>query len=153
MSSLQRLNLTLRALLEAGVVLGLAYWGVHAGESLGGKLLLGVGAPVLGFGFWGAVDFRQAGRFAEPLRLAQELAVSGLAAVALYAAGQPVLGGLVAALSIVYHGLVYASGGRLLAPAPAGGRRVPAVPARKRRGSAGPGHRAPATGGRSRRTH
>ena len=117
MSPLQRLNLTLRALLEAGVVAGLAYWGVHAGDTVGGKILLGVGAPVLGFGFWGAVDFRQAGRFAEPLRLAQERAVSGLAAVALHVAGQPALGIALAALSIVYHGLVYASGARLLAPA------------------------------------
>jgi len=33
-------------------------------------------------GFWGAVDFHQAGRLAEPLRLVQELAISGLAAVA-----------------------------------------------------------------------
>ena len=124
MSALERLNLTLRALVEVSVVLGLAYWGVHAGDSLAEKLLLGVGAPALGFGFWGAVDFRQAGRFAEPLRLAEELAVSGLAAVALYAAGSPVLGALVAALSILYHALVYASGARLLAPARSRGPRA-----------------------------
>lgn len=119
MSPLQRLNLALRALLEASVVLGLAYWGVDAGDDTGGKLLLGVGAPVLGFGFWGAVDFRQAGRLAEPLRLVQELAISALAAAALYAAGQPELGIALAALSIVYHGLVYASGARLLSAAQA----------------------------------
>lgn len=119
MSLLQRLNLTLRALLEASVVLGLAYWGVHTGDSAAGKVLLGLGAPVLGFGFWGAVDFRQAGRAAEPLRLTQELAISALAAVALYAAGQPAAALALAALSIVYHGLVYASGARLLAPAQA----------------------------------
>ncbi len=69
MSPFQRLNLTLRALVEAGVVLGLAYSGVHVGGSVGVKILLGVGAPLLGFGFWGTVDFRQAGRFAEPLRI------------------------------------------------------------------------------------
>jgi hypothetical protein len=124
MTRVERLSLTLRALLETSIVAGLAYWGVHAGDSLAGRLVLGVGAPVLGFGFWGAVDFRQAGRFAEPLRLVQELAVSGLAAVALYAAGEPLLGELVAGLSVVYHGLVYASGARLLASSPAAGRRV-----------------------------
>jgi hypothetical protein len=113
----QRLNLTLRALLEAGMVLGLAYWGLQAGDGAGAKLLLGAGAPLLGFGFWGAVDFRQAGRLAEPLRLTQELVISALAAAALYAAGRPALGIALAVLSIVYHGLVYASGARLLAPA------------------------------------
>ena len=126
MSPLQQLNLTLRALLEAGVVVGLAYWGIHLGDDVGERVLLGFGAPILGFGFWGAVDFRQAGRLAEPLRLAQELLVSGLAALALYAAGQVALGIALAALSIVYHGLVYASGARLLAPERAGGRRVAA---------------------------
>lgn len=116
MSPFERLNLTLRALMETGVVLGLAYWGIHAGDSLGGKMLLGLGAPLVGFTFWGVVDFRQTGRLAEPLRLTQELILSGLAAVALYAAGQPVLAGAMAALSIVYHALVYVSGARLLGP-------------------------------------
>ncbi len=127
MTRLERLTLTLRALMEAGVVLGLAYWGVHAGEDVGGKILLGAGAPALGFGFWGAVDFRRAGRLAEPLRLMQELVVSGLAAVALYIAGQPMLGIALTALSIVYHSLVYASGARLLdSTADAGGPGVTA---------------------------
>ena len=81
---------------------------------------------MLGFGLWGAIDFRQAGRYAEPLRLTQELAISALAAVALYAAGQPALAIALAALSIVYHGLVYASGARLLTPEGSGRRRVAA---------------------------
>ncbi len=94
----------------------LAYWGFHTGENVAGKLVLGLGAPALGFGFWGAVDFRWAGAAAEPLRLIQELAVTGLAALAWYTAGQQVLGILLAVLSLVYHGLVYASGERLLKP-------------------------------------
>ncbi len=118
MTALQRLNLTLRALMEAGVVAALAYWGVHTGSGAGMKLALGLGAPVLGFGFWGAIDFHQAGGLAEPLRLIQELAVSGIAALAAYAAGLPVAGIALAALSLVYHTLVYASGARLLTPAP-----------------------------------
>jgi hypothetical protein len=124
MSPLQRLNLTLRALLEMSVVVALAYWGFRAGDGAAGKILLGVGAPVLGFGFWGAVDFRQAGQLAEPLRLTQELAISAVAAAALLAAGQPGLAIALAALSVVYHGLVYASGARLLAPPPAESRQV-----------------------------
>ena len=106
--------LVLRIAMEGAVVAALTYWGVQTGDSLGAKLLLGIGAPILGFGFWGAVDFHQAGRFAEPLRLVQVLAVSLLAAVAVYDAGQRVLGVALATLTIAYHVLVYASGGRLL---------------------------------------
>jgi hypothetical protein len=120
MTNRERLNLILRVLVELGVVAGLAYWGVHAGSSTGTKVLFGIGAPALGFGFWGAVDFHRAGRLAEPARLIQELAVSGLAALAWYAAGRHGAGIALAALSVVYHALVYASGARLLKPRPPG---------------------------------
>ena len=81
MTAMQRFTLALRVLMEAGVVVGLAYWGARTGEGAAAKILLGVGAPVLGFGLGGAVDFHRT-RLAELLRLIQELAVSGLAAVA-----------------------------------------------------------------------
>ena len=55
-------------------------------------------------------------RHAEGLRLLQELAVSGLAAVAWYASGAHLLGVALAAWSIVYHAVVYASGAHLLKP-------------------------------------
>ena len=113
MTAAQRLILMLRVLLEIGVVVALGWWGFHTGDSTVAKVLLGIGAPGVGFGFWGAVDFRRA-RHAESLRLGQELAVSGLAAAAWYAAGQHALGIALAALSIGYHALVYASGERLL---------------------------------------
>lgn len=109
MTGVERLNLTLRALTELGVVCGLAFWGYRTGG-----VLLAVAAPVVGFGFWGAVDFHQAGRAAEALRLIQELAVSGLAAVAIYVAGSHILGWTLASVSIVYHALVYATGNKLL---------------------------------------
>ena len=115
MSPVQKLNLILRVLLEVGVVAALAYWGAHTGESTAAKLLLGIGAPVVGFGFWGAVDFHRF-RHAELLRLAQELAVSGVAAAAWYASGAHGLAIALAGLSIAYHALVYASGARLLDP-------------------------------------
>jgi Protein of unknown function (DUF2568) len=111
-------SLVLRVTLECGIVAGLAYWGVDRGGGTGTEILLGAGAPVVGFGFWGAVDFHQAGRLAEPLRLAQELAVSGLAALALWAAGRPWAGVALALLSAGYHVHVYASGARLLKPRP-----------------------------------
>lgn len=114
MTRLQRLNLTLRALMELGVVAALATWGFHAGTGTGAKSALGIGAPLLGFGFWGTVDFHQAGRFAELLRLTQELLISGLAALAWHAAGQPILGWSLAILSVLHHALVYAQGDVLL---------------------------------------
>lgn len=116
MSRRDLVNLVLRVTMECGVVAALAWWGVKTGGSTGTKILYGVGAPVLGFGFWGAVDFHQLGRRGEPARLIQALAVSGLAAAAWYAAGQHALGIALAALSLVYHALVYASGARLLKP-------------------------------------
>ena len=110
----QALTLALRVLMEAGIVGAFAYWGYQAGAGTGMKILLAVGAPAAGFGFWGAVDFHQAGRLAEPLRLLQELAISGLAAAALYAAGQHLLGWILGLVSVIYHALVYLQGGRLL---------------------------------------
>jgi len=115
-SSVVWLNLGLRAVMETGIVVGLAYWGYQTGSSGIAKIGLPTGAVLLGFGFWGAVDFHQAGRAAEPLRLVQELAISGLVAVAVWSAGQPFLGLFLAVISIVYHVLVYATGGRLLKP-------------------------------------
>ncbi len=118
MAPAQRLLLLLRVLMEIGVVAALAFWGVHLGGSTAAKIALGIAAPALGFGFWGAIDFHQAARFAEPLRLVQELTVSLLAALAWYTAGWHGLGVALGGLSIVYHALVYATGERLLKPNP-----------------------------------
>lgn len=112
--ALRALNVALRALMETAIVLALAWWGVDTAGSAAGKIALGIAAPFAGFGFWGAVDFRQAGRFAETLRLIEELVISGLAAVAWYTAGQHALAWALVALSLIYHGLVYATGDRLL---------------------------------------
>jgi hypothetical protein len=114
MTTSERVNLILRVTMETGIVVALGFWGYHVGSGAGTKLALMVVVPLVGFGFWGAVDFHRAGRFAEPLRLTQELVVSGLAAVAWYASGHHALGIALAGLSLVYHMLVYASGARLL---------------------------------------
>lgn len=114
------LSLGLRAVMETGVVVGLAYWGYETGANTIAKIGLALGVPLLGIGFWGAVDFHQAGRAAEALRLVQELVVTGLVALALGSAGQPLLGLMLALLSVVYHALVYVSGGRLLKARPKG---------------------------------
>ncbi len=111
---MKTMTLALRALMELGVVAGLATWGVDAGHGPMASTALGVVAPLVGFGVWGAVDFRNAGRLAEPLRLVEELTISVLAAAAFTAAGHAALGAALAALSVVYHALVYATGQRLL---------------------------------------
>ena len=121
-------TLALRVTMEAALVAALAMWGYHAGPDTVSKLVLALAAPAVGFGVWGAVDFRQAGRFAEALRLVQELVISGLAAAAWYAAGQHAPGAALAIVSLAYHGLVYLDGGRLLKTKPVP-RRSPASPA------------------------
>jgi Protein of unknown function (DUF2568) len=112
----ERVLLLLRVTVECLLVAGFAFWGLAVGGSTWSKILLGIAVPAAGFGFWGAVDFKQSGRYGEAARLAQELMLSMLAAAAWYFAGQRGLGILLAALSVVYHSLVYATGGRLLKP-------------------------------------
>jgi hypothetical protein len=69
---------------------------------------------LIGFGVWGLLDFRQAGVLAEPLRLMQELVISGLAALAWYVAGGPIPGSTLGVISVVHHIFVYLAGERLL---------------------------------------
>lgn len=113
-SKLSSLNLALRAIMEFGVVAAFACWGLRTGSTPAGKVLLSISTPLIGFGFWGLVDFHQMGRWAEALRLIQELLISGLAAAALFIVGQPALGWALALLSIVHHTLVYLLGERLI---------------------------------------
>ncbi|MGD8748553.1 MAG: YrdB family protein [Balneolaceae bacterium] len=114
MSKLQWINLGLRGLMEAGIVLALGYWGYLTGDTKATKILLCIAVPLVGFGFWGAVDFSRMGKFSESLRLIQELLISGLAALALYSTGAHLLGILLALLSMIHHALVYLLGGTLL---------------------------------------
>jgi len=113
-STLKWLNVGLRALMELGIVVALGYWGYKTGDSTAMKILLAIGAPLIGFGFWGLIDFRNAGSFAEPLRLIQELVITGLAAFAWYSAGAQTWGWALGLLSFIHHVLVYALGGKLL---------------------------------------
>jgi hypothetical protein len=100
--------------MEAGVVLGLGYWGYHTGGSTGMRFLLAIGAPALVFGFWGFVDFRWMGRTAEGVRLLQELVITAAVGYALISTGQYVLGWGMIGISVVYHTLVYLLGDRLV---------------------------------------
>ena len=114
LSNLKLFNLVLRAVMETGIVLALGYWGYKAGGTAGIKVLFAIIVPVIGFGFWGLVDFRKAGSFAEPLRLIQELVVSGGAAFALYVMEVQGFALILALVSLLHHTLVYISGETLL---------------------------------------
>jgi hypothetical protein len=111
---IKQFNLYLRVLMEVGIIIALGYWGFTLDGDPGIRMISGFGAPLIGFGFWGLIDFHQFGSVSEFLRLAQELAVSGMAAWAWYMAGQHIAGGLLAGVSVVHHSLVYLSGERLL---------------------------------------
>ncbi len=110
------INVVARAVLEVGIVAALASWGWSVAGSGSLRLALAVLAPLLVFGFWGAVDFRFAGRYAEGLRLVQEMGVTLLAAAALYASAHPLLGELLLTVSVLHHAAVYLLGERLLKP-------------------------------------
>ncbi len=109
-----KLNIILRAIMELGIVLASVYWGLHTGKSESTKIILGISTPILIFGFWGLVDFHNAGSIAEILRLLQELILSFLATAAFYLAGQHALAWILAGLSIIHHALVYMLGETLL---------------------------------------
>ena len=117
LSTTETLNLILRVAMEVGIVVALAYWGHQTGSGAT-AWLWAILAPLIGFGFWGLVDFHQLGRWSEPARLVQELVLTGVAALALIDAGQPALGVLLAAVSCIHHGLVYALGDRLIKQSP-----------------------------------
>lgn len=100
--------------METGIVLAFGFWGYRLGGSRNMKLLLCTAVPLIGFGFWGAVDFSGMGKLSESLRLTQELVISGLAALALYKVGAPILGIILALISVVHHTLIYLLGETLL---------------------------------------
>lgn len=113
-STFKWVTVGLRGLMELGIVIALGVWGYTTGDGTGMKVFLGVAAPLIGFGFWGLVDFRKVRSLAEPLRLIQELVLTGLAAFAWYSAGAQTWGWSLGLLSIVHHALVYLLGGTLL---------------------------------------
>jgi hypothetical protein len=110
----QLVLLATRATMEGSLVAAFAWWGWRHGGSTTGSVVWAVATPALGFGVWGAIDFRRAGSMGELLRLVEELVLTALAAAALLDVGQGGLAIALAALSLVYHVAVYATGARLL---------------------------------------
>ncbi|WP_160036902.1 YrdB family protein [Paenibacillus sp. An7] len=108
------INLTLRGLMELGIVIAFAQWGYHMGKTTGFSVLLSITAPLVMFSIWSLFDFRNVVSTPEPFRLVQEMFISLLAAVAWYISGHRMLGLALAIISIIHHIMVYALGYKLL---------------------------------------
>ncbi|WP_256299888.1 YrdB family protein [Haloarchaeobius salinus] len=100
-------NRGLRFLLEVFALLAIAYWGFASGDSLPGRVALGLAAPFAVAVVWGVFGSPQAAiPVSDRARLLLEGLVFGAATAGLYAVGQPILAGLFAALVVVNHALM-----------------------------------------------
>jgi hypothetical protein len=91
-----------RFLLELAALAALAYWGFHTGRTFATDVLLGVGAPVVAAVVWGTFAApRSARRLRGAALTAVQLTVLLAGAVALAAAGRPVLALVTAAVVVV----------------------------------------------------
>ena len=101
-------NLGLRFILELSAIAAAAYWGFTTGSGVT-SVLLGLAAPAAVIVVWGLfVSPKRRFELPHPLRFAIELAVFAGAALGLIAAGQAVLGVVLAVLAVVSGALNYA---------------------------------------------
>jgi Zn-dependent protease len=102
MSLLKGANLALAFFLELGMLAAFFFWGIQTGTETLVKIILGVGAPLLVAVVWGLFLAPKSSRRLKGLTLhAVELAIFGLAALALAAAGQPTLAAVFAAVAVM----------------------------------------------------
>lgn len=107
MAAIAMINLGLRFLLELCLLAALGYWGFRVGQGPAARLILGLGAPLLAVVVWGLFMAPKATvPLPGPLHLAGEVALFGLAAAALFAAGQPRLAVLFAVAALVNRLLI-----------------------------------------------
>ena len=101
---------SVRFLLELGVLVALGYWGYETGTGAF-RYVLAVGAPLAAAVVWGAVVAPKAAFSVSPsVRLAVSLVVFASAVGALYAVDRPALAAAFAAVVVVDTALVYALG-------------------------------------------
>lgn len=101
-------NLGVRFILELCALAALGYWGFRTGTGWTVKLILGIGAPVLAAVVWGLfVSPKATYDIGDPARLVVEIIVFGLAAVALYYAGQPGLCAVFVIAALISRVLVF----------------------------------------------
>lgn len=107
-------NLAVRFLLELAALAAMAYWGwsQHSGPL---RFLFAIGVPVLAailwFGFAVPEDPSRSGKAPVPVpgtvRIVLELAIFGFAAWALYDAGKPTVGIILAIAVIIHYAVSY----------------------------------------------
>ncbi len=86
-------NLALAFFLELGVLAALGYWGFQTGQGTIARIALGIGAPAVAVMLWGLFGAPQAvWHLNSASHLLLEVIFFGSAAVALFTAGQHVLG-------------------------------------------------------------
>ena len=96
------INLGLAFLLELCMLAAFAFWGFHSGATTPIKLLLGLGAPLLVAILWGVfLAPRAAVALPRAVILGAKVVIFGLAGAALYTAGQPALGWVLAGVFLV----------------------------------------------------
>jgi hypothetical protein len=99
MTAARSATLALKFALELCMLAALAYWGAQAGGSTLGDVVLAIAAPAVAAIVWGLYAAPNAARrLPRARRVALELCVFAVAAVALAAAGAPLLAAIFAAL-------------------------------------------------------
>ncbi|MBI1281965.1 MAG: DUF2568 domain-containing protein [Anaerolineaceae bacterium] len=108
MAVLKALNLGLAFLLELLMLVAFGYWGFNTGDSALVHWLLGLGVPLVAIVIWGIFNAPNSARRLPRLpRTILELAMFGLAALALVIAGQPTWAVIFIVLVIVNQILLY----------------------------------------------
>jgi hypothetical protein len=112
--ALHPLNLAIRFLLEITMLVAIGYWGFHQHDGIW-RFVLGIGLPLIAAAAWAILavpgDRSRSGDAPVPVpglvRLILELALFGLAAWALYAAGSPVLALTLAGVTAIHYAVSY----------------------------------------------
>jgi hypothetical protein len=111
--TLRSLNLAFRFILELVVLVALFLWGVSVSGELIVQVVLGLGAPAMVIGVWGAfVAPRASRRLPDPQRLAVEIVIFGAGVLAFAATGELILALLLAAAAALNLFLMWAWGQR-----------------------------------------
>jgi Protein of unknown function (DUF2568) len=117
-SGLRGVTLTVRFLCELAMLAALVSWGFGVEDGVA-SWLLGIGAPLLAAGIWGALVAPKARwPLPIPVRVLIEVLLFGVAAAALAVAGQPVLAAVLGGAALVTSLLNAAQERRLRADAP-----------------------------------
>jgi hypothetical protein len=106
----QGANLALAFLIELCMLAAFAFWGIHTGDGLGGKIALGLGAPLLAAIGWGIFLAPRAVSLSQPVHVLLAGAVFLSASLALAASGRPALAWILFLAYVLNQALVFAWG-------------------------------------------